>query len=252
MAGRPDTLLIIPTYNEAGNIGQLIGEILDQGLPLDLLVIDDNSPDGTADIADRLAARAPIAVIRRKGKLGIGSAHERGFEYALDHGYARVVTMDADFSHSPRYLRGLLEAGREADVVVGSRYIPGGGLSGWSAFRLVLTHTAHWLTTHLLRVPYDCTGGFRLYHAEVLRGIDFRRIHSEGYAFLIEMIFQVKRHGFRVREIPIVINSRHSGVSKISRYEIFKAVLILLRLSFSKHPPVAHKGARRQAAGLTA
>ncbi len=238
-------LLIIPTYNEAGNITHLISEILEQGTGLDILIIDDSSPDGTAALAERLAERAPITVIRREGKLGIGSAHKRGFQYALDRGYEWALTMDADFSHSPRYLRDLLEASRCADVAVGSRYIPGGGLFGWGAFRLLLTHTAHWLTTHVLRVPYDCTGGFRLYHADVLRAIDFQRIRSEGYAFLIEMIFQVSRSGFQVREVPIVINSRHKGVSKISRYEIFKAVKTLLRLSFSYHPPAVRPAVPR-------
>lgn len=237
MPPRVDTLLIIPTYNEADNVERLIREILDQGLRLDLLIIDDNSPDGTAALAQGLAHEAPITVIRREGKLGIGSAHKRGFQHALDHGYDRIITMDADFSHSPSYLHALLESSSRADVVVGSRYIPGGGLSGWSAFRLCLTHTAHWLTTRLLKIPHDCTGGFRLYHARVLKETPFQSIRSEGYAFLIEMIFDVRHAGFSIREIPIVINSRHKGVSKISRYEILKAVKTLLRLSFRKKRP---------------
>ena len=233
MPARSDTLLIIPTYNEAGNIEALISEILEQRLELDILVIDDNSPDGTAALAERLAARAPITVIRREGKLGIGSAHKRRFQHALERGYPRAITMDADFSHSPRYLKDLLAASEKADMAVGSRYIPGGGLAGWGAIRRCITHTAHWLTTHVLRVPYDCTGGFRLYRAEVLRAVDFQKIRSEGYAFLIEMIFQVNRMGFRVAEVPIVINSRHKGVSKISKREILKAVATLLRLSIT-------------------
>ncbi len=245
MTAHRDTLLIIPTYNEAGNIEALISEILEQGLELDILVIDDNSPDGTAALAERLAEKAPITVIRREGKLGIGSAHKRGFQHALERGYGRAVTMDADFSHSPRYLKDLLAASESADVAVGSRYIPGGGLAGWSPLRRLITHTAHWMTTHVLRIPYDCTGGFRLYHAEVLRAVDFRRIRSEGYAFLIEMIFQVSRMGFRVAEVPIVINSRHKGVSKISKREIFKAMKTLLRLSLSKSPAPLPANARK-------
>ena len=235
------TLLIIPTYNEAGNIETLIREILDQRLELDLLVIDDNSPDGTGHLAERLSRSAPITVIHRAGKLGIGSAHKQGLQYALDHGYLLAITMDADFSHSPRYLGDLLRESARADVVVGSRYIRGGGLVGWSLFRLLITHTAHTLTTLLLGIPYDCTGAFRIYRSAVLREVDFQAIRSEGYAFLIEMICEVCRSGFAVGQIPIVISKRHKGVSKISHSEILKAVKTLFHLGLRRRraaPPV--------------
>lgn len=227
-------LLIIPTYNEAGNIARLIREIQEQRLPLEILVIDDNSPDGTAKIAEELASEAPVRVLCRSGKLGIGSAHREGFRYAIEHGYLWAATMDADFSHSPEYLPALLAKADQGRIVVGSRYIPGGGLSGWEWYRRVLTHTAHWLTTNLLKIPYDCTGGFRLYPVPLLRELALEEVHSEGYAFLTELLFHVSRKGFRVVEIPIIINSRHKGKSKISRAEILRAVKTLCRLSLQR------------------
>lgn len=237
----PKTLLVLPTYNEKGTIGRLLEEIQNQGLELDLLVIDDHSPDGTGELVESLARRMPrLSLMRRPGKMGLGSAHKAGFRYALSHGYAQVITMDADFSHSPEYLSRMIEKSRRADVVVASRYIPGGGLVGWSAFRRFLTYTAHGLTTHLLGVPYDCTGGFRLYQASLLRRIDYESVRSEGYAFLIEMLFEIRRRGFSIQEIPIVIPLRNIGKSKISRTEVLKAIRTLVRLSarrWRKRPP---------------
>ena len=230
MEKRSDTLVIIPTYNETGNLEKLLREIQALGLGLDLLVIDDNSPDGTGRLADRLSQEMPLAVIHRPGKLGIGSAHKEGFRHAITRGYRQAITMDADFSHSPRYLRPMLERSQQADVVVGSRYIPGGGLHGWSVPRLLLTHTAHLLTRVCLGIPQDCTGGFRLYQIERLRNLRFDDVKAEGYAFLMEMLFLVQRQGFTIQEIPIVINSRHHGKSKISKREIFRAVVTLARL----------------------
>jgi len=165
------------------------------------------------------------------GKLGIGSAHKDGFRYAIERGYHWAITMDADFSHSPEYLPRLLAEASAADVVIGSRYIPGGGLAGWSLPRRLLTHTAHSLTQFLLGIPYDCTGGFRLYPVSMLKQIGFDEIRSEGYAFLIEMIDRVNRKGLSVHQIPIVINSRDKGQSKISRREVLRAAKTLLRLS---------------------
>ena len=234
MSARAETLVVIPTYNEAENLPQLIREIVQEKLPLDILVIDDRSPDGTGQIAEALKPEAPVAVLHRAGKLGIGSAHKQGFRYAIAHGYRQVLTMDADFAHSPRYLKHLLEASQFADVVVGSRYIPGGGLAGWSWARRILTHTAHWFTTSCLRIPYDCTGGFRLYPAALLKEINLEEIHAEGYAFLIEMLFHIRKKGHTVGEIPIVISTRHHGKSKISRAEILRAVQTLARLSFQR------------------
>ena len=228
------TLLVIPTYNEAGNIERLLREIAAQGLALDLLVIDDHSPDGTGAILDRLAGELPLRVIHRDGKLGLGSAHERGFDEARALGYTHALTMDADFAHDPSYLQAMLARAGEADVIVGSRYIAGGGLRGWSLIRLLITHAAHWCTTHLLGLPYDCTGGFRLYDLSVFDRFDYHEIRSDGYAFLVEMLYHLRRVGCSVREVPITITSRHSGTSKISRVEILNAVKTLLGLSLHR------------------
>ena len=196
------TLLVIPTYNEAGNIERLLRDIFAQRLELDVLVIDDNSPDGTGAILDRLEMELPLRVIHREGKLGLGSAHERGFDYARKHGYTHVLTMDADFAHDPSYLRAMLARAGQADVVIGSRYIEGGGLRGWSRLRRFITYTAHWCTTHLLGMPYDCTGGFRLYDVAVFDRFSYQEIRSEGYAFLIETLYHLRRIGCSIVFAP--------------------------------------------------
>ena len=232
-----DTLLLIPTYNEAGNIRRLLQEIQGEGLDVDFLVIDDNSPDGTGAVVDALAREMPLQVIHRPAKLGIGSAHRQGFQYAITHHYGYVMTMDADFAHQPAYLRTMLAQAPAADVVVASRYLDGGGLRRWGMLRLMITHTAHWLTRHVLRLPYDCTGGFRLYRTSALQKIDFTRIRSEGYAFLIELLFYLNQHKCSIREVPIVITARHTGVSKISRVEILNAVKALIRLRLHRRSP---------------
>jgi len=228
------TLLVIPTYNEAGNIERLLRAVFAQDLALDVLVIDDRSPDGTGAILDRLAGELPLEVIHRDGKQGIGSAHERGFDEARARGYTQVLTMDADFAHDPSYLRELLARAGEADVIVGSRYLVGGGLRDWSLIRRLLTHTAHWCTTHLLGLPHDCTGGLRLYDVAVFERFDYRRIQSDGYAFLIEMLYHLRRAGCSIHEVPITIAARNIGISKISRVEILHAVQTLLRLSLHR------------------
>lgn len=226
---------MIPTYNEAGNIVSLLRKIHAQQLDVDILVIDDHSPDGTGPLVESLSGELPVRMLHRPGKLGIGSAHKDGFRYAIERGYTFVVTMDADFAHDPVYLSALLAQAGTADVVVGSRYLAGGGVSGWSLLRRSITYTAHWLTTMVLGLPYDCTGGFRLYQVKALRRIDYQRIRSDGYAFLIEMFYYVRRAGCSVREIPIVIPSRNCGESKISKFEILKAVATLLRLAVRPH-----------------
>ncbi len=228
------TLLVIPTYNEAGNIERLLSQIRAEEFGFDLLVIDDNSPDGTGALVEALAERLPVRVMHRPSKLGIGSAHKAGFRYAMDHGYGHVMTMDADFAHSPSNLASMLSCADHADVVVGSRYLSGGGLTGWPLWRRIITHTAHWLTTHLLGLPYDCTGGFRLYDTAVFEQVNFEAIQSDGYAFLTELLFTIVQNGFTVYELPIVINFREHGASKISPIEILRAIKTLMRLSYQR------------------
>lgn len=228
------TLVVIPTYNEAGNIERLLRQIPAAAFGLDLLVIDDNSPDGTGVLVEALAGQLPVRVMQRPAKLGIGSAHKAGFRYALEHGYGRVMTMDADFAHAPSDVASMLACADHADVVIGSRYLSGGGLTGWSLWRRVVSHTAHWLTTHLLGLPYDCTGGFRIYDTAVFEQVDLDAIHSDGYAFLIELLFTIAREGFTVYELPIVVTFREHGASKISRIEILRAVKTLMQLSLRR------------------
>ena len=238
------TLLVIPTYNEAGNIERLLRQIPADALGLDVLIIDDNSPDGTGVIAETLADELPVRVMHRPAKLGIGSAHKAGFRYAAERGYGRVMTMDADFAHAPADLESMLSCADRADVVIGSRYLSGGGLAGWSPWRRAITHTAHWLTTHVLGLPYDCTGGFRLYDTAVFEDLDLDAIRSDGYAFLIELLFAITRQGFTVHEVPIVITFREHGASKISRIEILRAVKTLMRLGLRRARGKAPRASR--------
>lgn len=229
-----NVLLVIPTYNEAGNIEPLLREIDAEHLGVDILVIDDHSPDGTGQVVERLSTHIPVKVMHRGAKLGLGSAHKDGFTYAIDHGYTHVMTMDADFAHAPSALRAMLSQALSVEVVIGSRYLQGGGLAGWTCIRRMISHTAHWLTTHLLKLPYDCTGGFRAYRVASLKRLEYRTIKSDGYAFLIEMVSRLRDCGCSIQEIPIVVNGRNQGTSKISRYEILHAMTTLLRLSLQR------------------
>lgn len=230
VAARGKALVVIPTYNEAGTIARLVQQIQTQILGLDMLIIDDNSPDNTAAIVEALAPRLPVAVLRRSAKLGIGSAHRAGFRYAIEQGYACVITMDADFTHLPSYLPAILEAAAGADVVLASRYVAGGGMRRWGFTRLLISHTAHWLATHVLGLPYDCTGGFRLYKTPVLQGPQLGRVQSEGYSFLMELLFRLHRAGYAIAEVPVVITSRDIGRSKLSVAELMQSLRVLVRL----------------------
>jgi|YNPNPStandDraft_1061719.scaffolds.fasta_scaffold01619_7 dolichol-phosphate mannosyltransferase len=231
-------LVIVPTYNEAENIERLVGEILAQPAPLHVVVVDDNSPDGTGALADALAARHErVAVIHRPRKLGLGTAYIAGFRRALEHGYGYAITMDADFSHNPRYLPALLGLMRDYDVAIGSRYVAGGGSTGCSLGRILLSKGANAFAKFMLGLKtHDCTAGFRCYKAKVLRAIALETIFSNGYSFLVEMITRCERRGFRVGELPIIFDNRRLGRSKISRAEILKSVYTILRLRFSGLP----------------
>jgi dolichol-phosphate mannosyltransferase len=229
-----DTVVIVPTYNEAENIRQLAMQILSLPIPIDVIVVDDNSPDGTGQIADQLAAQHPqIRVIHREGKLGLGTAYIAGFKYALANGYGRIMTMDADFSHPPRRIPAMVEKTRsEADVVIGSRYVRGGDAHGCTLPRKILSWGANVFAKSLLGLrTLDCTAGFRCYRREVLETIDLDSIFSNGYSFLIEMLYRCQRRGYRVSEVPILFENRRLGTSKISNDEITKALHTVLRLA---------------------
>jgi dolichol-phosphate mannosyltransferase len=226
--------VVIPTYNEADNIPQLVDEILALDPPVNVIVVDDNSPDGTGELVDGLAAENPgrVSAIHRPAKLGLGTAHIAGFKQALGQGAERIVSMDADFSHHPRHIPSMLAKADEADLVIGSRYVKGGGTRYCTWKRRTLSLGANLFAKIMLGLPArDCTAGFRCYHREVLESIDLDDIFSDGYSFLIEMLYRTKKQGWSVAEVPIVFEDRRHGVSKISRKEIFSAMYTVLRLA---------------------
>jgi len=231
-------LVIVPTYNEAENIERLVGEILEQPAPLDVVVVDDNSPDGTGDLADALAARHErVSVIHRAGKLGLGTAYLAGFARAIELGYGHAITMDADFSHNPRYLPGLLTLAGEHDVAIGSRYVKGGGSTGCTVSRVFLSRGANAFAKGVLGLrAHDCTAGFRCYRIDVLQAIELDTIFSNGYSFLVEMLTRCERRGYTVAELPIIFDNRQLGRSKISRVEIIKSFYTIFRLRFAWLP----------------
>ena len=212
----PNTVLVgIMTYNERENIEPLVREVLAQGLPTDIVIIDDNSPDGTGDIADRLAAELPeVAAVHRAGKLGLGTAHVAAMKYAIEHDYEHLVTLDADFSHHPRYLPAILEQAKHYDLVIGSRYIPGGGVKNWGLKRRFMSWGANTYVRLVLRLkPRDNSGAYRCYRVAALRRLDLDRMRAVGYSFMEEMIFRCQRAGFSFTEIPIIFEDRRSGLS---------------------------------------
>lgn len=222
------TLVIIPTYNEAENIERLIRAILSRyDERLDVLVIDDNSPDGTAEIVESIKKNdGRVKLLRRPGKLGLGTAYLDGFRYALNSGYDRIMEMDADFSHDPESIAPLLAAMDDADLVIGSRYVNNTvNVVNWPLSRLILSKAASIYTRVITGMPvYDPTGGFKCFSATVLRAIDLDRVHSQGYSFQIEMNFRAWKRGFVIREIPIVFVDRTVGKSKMTRKNIIEAV----------------------------
>ena len=229
--------IILPTYNERENLEPLVGQLLALDLDLEVIVVDDGSPDGTGELADALAQHdARVHVIHRAGKLGLGTAYIAGFKYALAHGAERIVTMDADFSHHPRYVPVVVALTERYDVGIGSRYVPGGGVSEtWGTHRRWLSRGANFFARTLLGLKaHDCTAGFRCYRREVLQSIELDRIFSNGYSFLIELMFRCQRLGYTFGETPILFENRRQGKSKISQVEIYKAMLTVLRLGISR------------------
>jgi len=232
-------LIIVPTYNEALNIERLIAEILAQGPQFDVLVVDDNSPDGTADLVGALAARTSrVQLLRRASKLGLGSAYLAGFREGLRQGYAYLCEMDADFSHQPHYLPLLLaSAEQSADVVLGSRNVAGGRVEHWSLLRKAISRGGSRYARTILAMPVaDCTGGFKCFRAAVLQQLDLDAIHSNGYAFQVELNYRCHQAGFRIREIPIVFPDRVAGRSKMSQRIVWEAALMVWKLRLSPNP----------------
>jgi dolichol-phosphate mannosyltransferase len=229
--------IIIPTYNERENLVDLIDQILRLEIGAYVIVVDDNSPDGTGELADELAARnVRVRVVHRPGKLGLGTAYVAGFEQALTEGADRVVTMDADFSHNPRFIPALVALTDHFHLGIGSRYVPGGGVTAdWGRHRKFLSWGANHFAQLMLGLKaHDCTAGFRCYRREVLQGIDLDGIFSNGYSFLIEMLYKCQQMGYRIGETPITFENRHHGSSKISQAEIYKAMYTVLRLAAAR------------------
>ena len=225
-------LVIIPTYNERRTIEEMIREVL--GFGFDVLVIDDNSPDGTAERIKQLAFENPhIHLLQRPRKLGLGSAYREGFRFALAHDYEAIFEMDGDGSHRPHYLPRLLEALESSDIVIGSRYVKGVSVIDWPMGRLLLSYLANVFSRLMTGLPiHDMTAGFKCFRRSALEALEIEAVHSEGYSFQIEVNFILYRKGFRFREIPIIFEDRNVGVSKMSRWIIFEALWIVLKLSW--------------------
>jgi dolichol-phosphate mannosyltransferase len=234
VAAMPErALVIVPTYNERANIQRLITIVLAQDPRLEVLVVDDNSPDGTGTILDGLAAEnSRVHVLHRPGKMGLGTAYVAGFRWALERDFAYMFEMDADFSHDPLHLPEFLTAVQTADLVIGSRYRKGRvTVVNWPMSRLILSYFANIYARWVTGMPYDdLTGGFKCFRRGVLEAIDLTDVRSNGYAFQIEMNFRAWRREFRILEIPITFTDRSEGESKMSRRIVREAVWMVWRL----------------------
>lgn len=219
------TLVCVPTYDERENVGPLIEQISALNLDLDLMFIDDNSPDGTGQLLDELASKFPrLTVIHRPAKNGIGSAHQDGIARAYDLGYDTLVTMDCDFTHSPTDIPAMLDKARTCDIACGSRHTGRESLPGWSLTRRIMTKLGHQLTKRALRIRYDATGAFRVYRLKQVPRELFTLVSSRGYAFFFESMFVFDRNGMNIGEVPIVLPSRTAGHSKMSYGEIVRSL----------------------------
>jgi dolichol-phosphate mannosyltransferase len=226
-------LVIIPTYDERDNLEPITSAVLATEPRVDVLVVDDNSPDGTGALADELAARQPrLRVLHREKKQGLGRAYLHAFRWALEQGYRYVIEMDADFSHDPRYLPKLIDAAEAgADLVLGSRYVPGGGTVNWGVGRQLLSQGGSLYARSILGVSVrDLTGGFKCFNRRVLEAIELDQVMSAGYGFQIELTYRALKKGFIVKEIPIVFEDRRVGQSKMSRKIFAEAITIVWKL----------------------
>lgn len=228
------TLVVIPTYNEGQNIGTVLERVLGAGSGIEVVVVDDNSPDGTAGVVKRAMEINPrLHLIERESKQGLGTAYIRGFKYALGTDAGLIMQMDADLSHDPGYIPDMLAAAEEYDLVIGSRYIKGVNVVNWPIERLMLSYMANVYTRVITGMPvHDATAGFKCFRRSVLEAIDLDDVISDGYCFQIEMNFRTWRKGFRIGEVPIVFVDRHSGTSKMSKRIIWEAIYKVWVLRF--------------------
>jgi dolichol-phosphate mannosyltransferase len=227
-------LVIVPTYNEAENIRELVPRILEQDPGVEILIVDDNSTDGTGALVDELRNTEPrLHVLHRPKKLGLGTAYVAGFRYALEHNYDLVFEMDADFSHDPDSIPAFLDAVKDADLVLGSRYLNGVTVVNWPLSRLILSYGANVYTRVITGMPLkDATGGFKCFRRTTLERIDLDRVRSDGYGFQIEMNFIAWRKGLRIKEIPILFVDRRVGISKMNRKIIWEAMWLVWKMRF--------------------
>lgn len=230
------TLIIIPTYNEYDNLRPLLEQIFTYAPVSDILIVDDNSPDGTGKLADEISAQNPrVHVMHRTGKLGLGTAYIAGFKYAVEHHYDAAFEMDADFSHDPRYLPDFLSAIETADLVIGSRYVKGGGTPNWSLLRRFISGGGNIFARAVLGIPvHDCTAGYRCYRRQVLESIGLDTVESQGYAFQVEMAYRVYKRGFKIVETPIIFQDRRVGKSKMSRAIFLEGFIWVVRARLGK------------------
>lgn len=226
------SLIIIPTYNEHENIQQVVQALLEQAERIEVLIVDDNSPDGTGAIADHLATEdGRVHVLHRPGKLGLGSAYIQGFKFALNRDYDLIFEMDADLSHDPRYIPHFLDKIQSNDLVLGSRYIRGVNVINWPMSRLLLSYFANLYTRVVTGLPIkDATGGFKCFRRRALEAIDLDQVKSDGYSFQIEMTFKCWKKGFRICEMPIIFYDREKGRSKMSKRIVREAIWMVWRL----------------------
>jgi dolichol-phosphate mannosyltransferase len=249
MDGARRAVICLPTYDERENLGPIVAAIHGVVAEVDVLVIDDGSPDGTGELADEIAARdGRVKVLHRARKEGLGKAYLAGFAWALERGYELVLEMDADFSHDPRYLPELLAKARQADLVLGSRYVPGGGTVNWGLGRKLISRGGSLYARTILGVGVrDLTGGFKCFRRAVLEGIDLGSVECSGYAFQIELTFRALQKGFTVAEVPIVFSDRRVGHSKMSRRIVLEAMRKVWAMRFSRFAREARAGSRRAA-----
>jgi dolichol-phosphate mannosyltransferase len=240
VASRPgataETLVVVPTYNEAGNIAELVHQFFAVAGDLHLLVVDDRSPDGTGEFVEKLKRQYPnLELLRREGERGLGRAVTAGIRFGLERGFQTIGTMDGDLSHNPAYLPKMLSLLEKCDLVIGSRYIRDGGTVNWGTHRILLSWLANEFAAALLRVPaHDITSGYRLYRRKILEWIQTGQVKSTGYSFEGELLYRAHQAGARIVECPIIFHDRTLGVSKLHRSEIYLGALHLLRLRFSK------------------
>lgn len=227
-----NAIVVIPTYNEIDNIERMIQAILGVLPEISILVVDDNSPDGTAKkIKELQSVNSNIHLLERAGKMGLGTAYCEGFQYALSKGFDYIFEMDADFSHDPKELPNFLEAIKDYDLVLGSRYIKGVNVVNWPLRRLLLSYFANLYTQVITGLPVkDATGGFKCFRAELLKKIDLTTINSNGYGFQIEMTYRLWKKGARIKEIPIIFIDRMNGVSKMNKSIIYEAIFLVWKL----------------------